>query len=131
MTAHPHAGRPDPGAARRARLGRRGEAVAAALLRKEGLRILARNWRCAEGEIDIVARWGTTLVVTEVKTRTSLRFGSPLEAVSAAKLARLRRLAHRWAAETGTSSARVRIDVVSVLVAADGRTFARHHRGVA
>ena len=58
--------------------------------------VLDRNWRCELGEIDLVLRDGHTLVVCEVKTRSALRFGSPLEAVTEAKAARLRRLAARW-----------------------------------
>ncbi|MBV2362558.1 YraN family protein [Streptomonospora nanhaiensis] len=119
-----------PGA-RRAVLGARGEEVASAYLRRAGMRILARNWRCPEGELDIVAGDGGTLVVAEVKTRTSLRFGSPLEAVTEPKRRRLRRLARRWQAEHRAWGAPTRIDVVSVLVLPGGRVFVRHHRGVA
>ncbi|GAA4916051.1 YraN family protein [Streptomonospora salina] len=112
-------------------LGRKGEDAAAAYLARSGLRILARNWRRPEGEIDIVAGHGPTIVVAEVKTRTGLRFGSPLEAVAAAKRRRLRRLARRWAAEHGAAGRPLRIDVVCVLAPRDGRVFIRHHRGVA
>ncbi|MDA8370792.1 MAG: YraN family protein [Nocardiopsaceae bacterium] len=112
-------------------LGKRGEEVAAAYLERAGMLVLARNWRCREGEIDIVARRGATLVIVEVKTRTSLRFGSPLEAVTATKRRRLLRLARLWAAEHGTAAARTRVDVVSVLVRPAGRTYVQHHQGVA
>ena len=73
-------------------LGKSGEQAAAEYLEASGLRILDRNWRCADGEIDIVAVERHALVVCEVKSRTSVRYGSPLEAVSRAKRARLRRL---------------------------------------
>ncbi|RCV47613.1 YraN family protein [Marinitenerispora sediminis] len=112
-------------------MGRRGEELAAVYLERAGMRVLARNWRCREGEIDIVARTGATLVAAEVKTRSSARFGSPLEAVTAAKRARLRRLAHMWAAGRPESYARVRVDVLSVLPGPGGRWYLRHHRGVA
>ncbi|WP_344971479.1 YraN family protein [Salinactinospora qingdaonensis] len=113
-------------------LGRRGEEIAAGYLREEGMRILARNWRCRDGEIDIVARWGATLVVAEVKTRACTRFGSPLEAVTVAKRTRLRRLARNWsAAQRRPVPQRVRVDVVSVLLARDGCWYVNHHRGVA
>ncbi|GAA3750071.1 putative endonuclease [Spinactinospora alkalitolerans] len=112
-------------------LGRRGEELAAAYLERAGMRVLARNWRCREGEIDIVARWGATLVVAEVKTRACTRFGTPLEAVDARKRARLRRLARLWAAEQGAPFPRVRIDVLSVLARPGGRWYVKHHRGVA
>ncbi|MDT0304659.1 YraN family protein [Streptomonospora wellingtoniae] len=116
---------------RRSTLGTRGEDVAAAYLARGGLRILARNWRCAEGEIDIVAGQGATIVVAEVKTRTGLRFGSPLEAVTESKRRRLRRLARRWAATHGAAGRPIRIDAVCVLVLTGDRVCVRHHEGVA
>ena len=63
---------------------------------EHGLQVVERNWRCRSGEIDVVARDGSTLVICEVKTRAGLNFGSPIEAVTTVKLARLRRLALRW-----------------------------------
>jgi putative endonuclease len=101
-------------------VGRFGEQVAADHLQAAGLVILDRNWRCREGELDIVARDGTELVVVEVKTRSSLAFGEPAEAVGRAKIARLRRLAGRWieqARESGSTLTwhSVRFDVVSVI----------------
>src|SRR6202011_1133530 len=77
-------------------LGRFGEQAAAEYLESHGLRILDRNWRCAAGEIDIVAVERYALVVVEVKSRTGMAYGSPLEAVSRAKRARLRKLAVQW-----------------------------------
>lgn len=74
-------------------LGRYGEDVAVRHLHDQGLVILERNWRCRAGEIDIVARHGDVLVFCEVKTRRSDRFGSPVEAVTPRKLARMRVLA--------------------------------------
>ena len=82
-------------------VGRFGEQLAVRHLEAAGLRILDRNWRCAEGEIDIVAADGDTLVVCEVKTRSGTGFGDPAEAVVGAKAARLRRLALRWLAARG------------------------------
>ena len=74
--------------------------------RRRAWSILARNWRCRAGELDIVARDGAELVFVEVKTRSSLAFGSPAEAVDRAKAARIRRLALRWlAAERDARSA--------------------------
>ncbi|MDQ0310802.1 putative endonuclease [Kitasatospora herbaricolor] len=80
-------------------LGRYGEQVAARRLVADGLRILERNWRCAEGELDIVALDGETLAVCEVKTRSERSFQQPTEAIDAVKADRLRRLAERWLAE--------------------------------
>lgn len=81
--------------------------------------VLARNWRCDAGEIDLVCRRRNVLVVSEVKTRTGDRFGTPFEAVGPAKQQRLRRLAARYLAEgrttgTITGSPIVRFDVVGV-----------------
>ena len=111
-------------------LGRSGEQAAAEYLESCGLRILDRNWRCAAGEIDIVAVERHALVVVEVKSRTSLRYGSPLEAVSRAKRARLRRLAAQWLAAHGIRFDQIRIDVLGLLRdGADGFTI-EHVRGV-
>lgn len=85
--------------ARKDDLGRAGEERAADELRRRGFAILERNWRCRAGEIDIVAARGGVIAVVEVKTRTSTRFGHPLEAIHGGKLRRLWRLAHLWARE--------------------------------
>ena len=77
-------------------LGRRGEKLAADHLIASGFEIVDRNWRCSQGEIDIIATKNSELVFVEVKTRSSLAFGHPLEAITVAKLARLRRLAAAW-----------------------------------
>ncbi|MGW4805381.1 YraN family protein [Kitasatospora sp. NPDC004272] len=80
-------------------LGRYGEEVAARRLAERGLRILERNWRCAEGELDIVALDGDVLAICEVKTRSEHGFQQPAEAIDQTKADRLRRLAERWLAE--------------------------------
>ncbi|MFD8483438.1 YraN family protein [Kitasatospora sp. NPDC059673] len=80
-------------------LGRYGEEVAARRLTEGGLCILERNWRCAEGELDIVALDGDTLAVCEVKTRSERGFQQPSEAIDQNKADRLRHLAERWLAE--------------------------------
>lgn len=77
--------------------------------------MLAANWRCSEGEIDLVCRRGRTVAVCEVKARRSATFGSPQEAVVRAKQRRLRRLAVRYLAEHRLDAAVVRFDVVAVL----------------
>jgi putative endonuclease len=111
-------------------VGRFGEDVAAERLQQSGMTVRARNWRCAEGEIDIVAVDGDTLVFVEVKTRSSLAYGDPAEAVSLAKTARLRRLAVRYLAEHADDYlAQVRFDVVSVLRRTPGGPVVRHLRG--
>lgn len=99
----------------RRRLGARGEAAAAAWYAARGYELLDRNWRCSAGEIDLVLRKGATVVVCEVKTRSTLGYGAPAEAVTAAKRRRLRRLAARWLALHQVHAANVRFDVASVL----------------
>lgn len=111
-------------------LGRRGEATAARYLEQAGLRIVDRNWRCPSGEIDLVAVDGSTLVIVEVKTRSSDDFGQPLEAISAGKLERLYVLASKWAKAHNLRFSGFRIDAVGVLD--DGRSAPRveHVRAV-
>jgi len=110
-------------------LGRFGEDLAVRHLEAAGLEILDRNWRCAEGEIDIVAAEGGTLVVCEVKTRTGTAFGDPAEAVVGGKATRLRRLALRYLAERGIGWQDLRFDVVTVVRRSDGDPVVRHLRG--
>jgi putative endonuclease len=110
-------------------LGRFGEDTAAAHLERAGLVLVERNWRCREGELDIVAVDGTVLVFCEVKTRSTAAFGAPAEAVSPAKLHRLRRLAALWLAEHPGHWADVRFDVVAVLRTGQGLQV-DHLRGV-
>jgi putative endonuclease len=111
-------------------LGRQGEQLAVAHLRQDGLRVLDRNWRCAEGEIDIVAAERRSLVICEVKTRSSVRYGTPLEAVNRAKRSRLRRLAACWLVAHGVLFDEIRIDVVGVLRTESGDFTVEHVRGV-
>jgi putative endonuclease len=118
-------------AARRSVLGAHGEALAARHLTEQGMVLLDRNWRCPFGEIDLVLRDGSVLVVCEVKTRSSNAYGSPLEAVTERKAARLRRLAARWLSEHAVRPDEVRIDMVGVLVPHHGATTLDHVRGVA
>src|SRR5579872_3795991 len=73
-------------------LGRAGEDLAAAWYEARGYAVVARNWRSAGGEIDLVARRGRLVVIVEVKARSSDRFGHPAEAVMRDKQLRLRRL---------------------------------------
>lgn len=136
-------------------LGRYGEEVAARRLGADGLRILERNWRCVEGELDIVALDGDTLAVCEVKTRSERSFQQPGEAIGTVKADRLRRLAERWLAERwpvhfallaeGVSGSAptttdppwptppppggVRIDLVAVINRAKGAASVEHLKG--
>jgi putative endonuclease len=100
--------------ARRA-LGASGEEAVARWYHQRGYEVVARNWRCAEGELDLILRRGRTIVFCEVKTRTSTAFGVPAEAVTASKQRRLRGLGMRWLRESGVRAAEIRFDVASVL----------------
>lgn len=117
-------------ARQRAAMGGYGEAQAAAYLTARGMVLLDRNWRCELGEVDLVLRDGGVLVVCEVKTRADARFGSPVEAVGPAKLARLRRLAARWVREHAVAAADVRIDVLGVRLDRTGDARFHHVVGV-
>lgn len=107
-------------------LGARGEAIAARFLEHAGFTILERNWRCAQGEIDVVARIGRELVFVEVKTRSSIAFGHPLEAITAPKLARLRRLAAAWCQAHPVAYESIRIDAIGIIAPADGEVEVDH-----
>jgi putative endonuclease len=107
-------------------LGKRGEAIAAAHLERAGLAIVDRNWRCPQGEIDLVALDGSELVFVEVKTRSSVAFGHPLESITPVKLARLRRLAAAWCEAHPGDHNRVRIDAVAVIAPLRGEVVVEH-----
>jgi putative endonuclease len=101
----------------RQRLGAAGEERAVAWYLARGYEVVARNWRCREGELDVIVRQGATIAICEVKARSSLAYGHPAEAVTAAKQRRIRALAARWLAEAnpGPRPAVVRFDVAAVL----------------
>ena len=103
--------------ARTAALGRWGEDLAAEHLTAAGMQVLARNWRCADGELDLVARdVDGTVVFVEVKTRAGVGFGEPAEAVGRVKARRLRTLACRWLLEhRPPGAAELRFDVVGIV----------------
>lgn len=122
--------RTSPRTAARLALGRFGEDLAAEHLRACGMVILDRNWRSRTGEVDIVARHADTLVVCEVKTRTTAAFGHPLTAVTPIKVRRMRRLAGEWLAARDLRVAAIRFDIVGILAPRDGRPILEHVRGV-
>jgi putative endonuclease len=110
-------------------VGAYGERRAAAYLVNEaGMQVLDRNWRCADGELDIVARDADEIVFIEVKTRRDREFGPPAEAVGAAKRHRLRRLAAQWLAAHPIHTEEIRFDVVSVLLPPSGPALVEHLR---
>jgi putative endonuclease len=101
-------------------LGVRGEELACAELERQGMQVLERNWRCRLGEIDIVAaetgEKGVTLVFCEVKCRSGLGFGHPLEAITFAKMRTLRQLAALWMREHHINASAIRLDAVGVVL---------------
>ena len=111
-------------------LGRYGEELAARYLRERGMRVLERNWRCPEGEIDIVALDGDCLVVCEVKTRAGTGAGDPVEAVTHEKVGRLRRLTAVYLRTRSRPVARARIDVIGVLARRGRPSVVRHVEAV-
>ena len=110
-------------------LGRLGEDLAAAELERVGMRIVARNWRCDAGELDIVAMDGSTLVICEVKTRSSTQFGEPIEALTPSKINRIYRLASIFRRHHRVGATEVRYDVVSVIARRGYRPVCEHVRG--
>jgi putative endonuclease len=110
-------------------IGAYGERVAALALIGAGMVVLDRNWRCASGELDIVARDGDTIVFCEVKTRRGAGFGTPVEAVGYAKVRRLRALASSWLAAHPDVRGEVRFDVVSVWPQPAGPATVEHLPG--
>jgi len=108
--------------------GRAGEDRAARYLEAQGYRLLARNWRCATGELDIVATRGRDLVVVEVKTRRTDWFGHPFEAVHARKRDRLWRLSCAWvlAHPEQARGRRLRLDVIGITGEDPGTAVLEH-----
>ncbi|KZE23025.1 hypothetical protein AVW13_05445 [Brevibacterium casei] len=97
-------------------MGRTGEDLAVARLEAEGMVVLDRNVRCREGEIDIIARDGATIVFVEVKTRRTMRQGSPLEAITPVKLRRIRMLSGLWLREQAEFYPATRIDAIGIVM---------------
>ncbi|WP_225729804.1 MULTISPECIES: YraN family protein [unclassified Nocardia] len=111
-------------------LGAHGEELAARFLRDAGMEIVARNWRCRYGELDLIARDPAVTAFVEVKTRTGMGYGVPAESVTFTKQQRIRRLALLWLAEQDGRWPNVRFDVVSVLLRRGFRPQIEHLRGV-
>jgi putative endonuclease len=104
----------EPDLSKRA-LGAYGEMLAARWYEARGYTVVARNWRCRDGEIDLIVRRGRSVVFCEVKTRSTDAFGAPVEAVGWRKQRKIRSLAAIWIDETGARPASIRFDVASVL----------------
>ena len=119
-----------PPPTRNGALGAYGETLAARHLVARGMVLLDRNWRCADGEVDLLLRDGDVLVACEVKTRSSTACGTPHEAVDTAKVARLRRVAEEWVSASSASPRDIRIDLVAVLRPPRGPSVLDHVVGV-
>ncbi|CAG7601515.1 YraN family protein [Leucobacter soli] len=112
-------------------LGARGEALAAEYLEGIGYHLLARNWRSGRaGELDLIARDGDEIVAIEVKTRSGLQAGHPLEAITLAKARRLRRLLLDWAHAHHERGAALRIDAIGILLRPDRAPDIHHLQGI-
>ncbi|MHB8512998.1 MAG: YraN family protein [Actinomycetota bacterium] len=107
-------------------LGEAGEQAAASYLTARGWRVVARNVRLREGEIDIVARRGDTLAFVEVKTRRSNKFGTPAEAVTHRKACRIRQLANAMLANGLGHAPQIRFDVIEARPVQDGSFSIAH-----
>ena len=115
----------------RIEIGALGEQLAVEHLQGLGLRIVARNWRCRYGELDVIAAEGADILVfVEVKTRTVDCFGGVAEAVTPHKVRRIRRLAGLWLAGQDSSWSQIRIDVVGVRIGRRRTPEVTHVRGV-
>jgi putative endonuclease len=93
---------------------RAGEEAAARVYERRGFVVMARNWRCAIGEIDLILLRRTLLVFCEVKTRSGTAFGGGYEAVSRSKRRKIRNLAEVYVGQHGFANAEIRFDVASV-----------------
>jgi putative endonuclease len=115
-------------------IGVRGEDLACAELERQGMQVLERNWRCRLGEIDIVAAEsgaaGLTLVFCEVKCRSGLSFGHPLEAITYTKMRTLRQLAALWMREHRMKASSIRVDAIGVVLAPEQEPSLTHVRAV-
>lgn len=107
-------------------LGKQGEDLAATYLKSHGVDIIKRNYRQKSGEIDIIARDQECLVFVEVKTRKSLRYGQPFEAVTPKKQAQISRIALDYMTRNKLSDQAVRFDVVSIVMCKDGKPQIEH-----
>ena len=110
-------------------LGKRGENLAADYLADAGFVVLSRNWRCRDGELDLVATDGERLIVCEVKTRSGTGYGEPSEGMTAAKAARIRRVTAAWLRTYRVGWCEVRFDVLAVLCPQGGAVTVEHLQG--
>lgn len=109
-------------------LGRRGEDLVAKYVESRGLILLCRNWRCREGEIDILATDGHMVVICEVKTRTTDEYGTPADAMSAKKIRCIKAATNRWLREYRVPYVPVRYDLAEVWWPPKGKPHLQYRR---
>jgi putative endonuclease len=112
---------------RRRSLGQRGEAIAVAYLQRHGYAILARNWRCAVGELDIVARDGDCLALVEVRARHGDTYGSAEDSITPRKQAKLVEVAQTYLQATAQEDSTWRIDVIAIQIGPGDRVLSLNH----
>jgi len=95
--------------------GREGEFLAAEYLKQHGIKVVAQNFRCPIGEIDLIGRDGKTIVFVEVRSRSTANYGLPQESISRSKQRRLTRLAQWYLKRYGLERESARFDVVAIL----------------
>ncbi|NPV28181.1 MAG: YraN family protein [Firmicutes bacterium] len=117
-------------ALKRRETGLKGEEIALSFLSSLGYRLLAKNFRCRLGEIDLIMQDGPVTVFVEVKTRRNLLYGTPQEAVSPAKQAKIRRLAQYYLLTKKEEEAPLRFDVIAITFTEKGRPVIEHLKGV-
>jgi len=120
-------GTQDRSALWRQEFGRWGEDLAARYLAERGFKVLSRNWRCREGELDLVVTDFARVIFCEVKTRSGIEYGLPSETVTAEKAQRVHRAAQQWLREFGVGWSPSRYDVRIVLAEPGSRPQLRHH----
>ncbi len=110
----------------RARIGRKGEKLARRFLKRKGYRILAKNYTCAAGELDLIALDSQTIVFVEVKSRHDETHADPEDTVTVAKRRKLHQVARYWLAGRRADSYTCRFDVVAVTLCESGKAQIRH-----
>ncbi|HEU4962399.1 MAG TPA: YraN family protein [Bacilli bacterium] len=126
----PNRTEPRPAGDSRKRTGNRGEEIAATYLEQQGVQIIARNWRKASGELDIIAADGSTLVFVEVRTRSSRAYGNGEDSVDRRKQRQVRKMAALYLGEVGSSLRCYRFDVIIVDLTGPDKSFRdiRHYQ---
>ena len=113
----------------RRRLGSEGESLALAYLKDKGLELVAKNYRCRLGELDLVMRQKEQIVFVEVRTKSSAAFGTGLESITSKKRTKLKMLAQQFLAHYGLQGSDIRFDIVSIQKPFHGPAVIEHLEG--